>query len=115
MAAPPRIRYSGVKRSHRADGNVIMDCSHPQLTLAEELQREAERIYNQILHSDTDWIDIEIRINELRERCRERAPDKVELFDAVYGNRFVRLWEQWRLQGDTSWTWRDDAEPEAIL
>lgn len=77
------------------------------LSLADQLQRAADRISNLIMHSELEWIDIAIEINELREVCRERAPEKVELFDAVYGGRFSRLWEQWRLQGDTSWTWRD--------
>ncbi|MBI3736489.1 hypothetical protein HY256_08250 [Candidatus Sumerlaeota bacterium] len=76
-------------------------------SLAAELQLGADRISNMILHSDVDWIDIEIQINELREFCRERAPEKVPLFDGIYGRRFLRLWEQWRLEGDTSWTWRD--------
>ena len=76
------------------------------ISLAAELQLGADRISNSIFHSDLEWIDIEIQINELRERCRERAPEKVALFDGIYGQRFVRLWEQWRLEGDTSWTWR---------
>ena len=77
------------------------------ISLAAELQLGADRISNHILHSDLEWIDIEIEINELRERCRERAPDKIALFDGVYGLRFARLWEQWRLEGHTSWTWGD--------
>lgn len=80
---------------------------HDPISLAAELQLGADRITNLILHSDLEWIDIAIEINALRERCRVRAPDKVELFDGIYGMRFDRLWQQWRLQGDTSWTWRD--------
>jgi hypothetical protein len=79
-------------------------------TLADQLQLEADHIYNLIMHSDLEWIDIQIRINAMRELCREQAPDKVRLFDHLYGSRFQRLWDQWRLAGDTSWTWRD-AEP----
>lgn len=81
--------------------------SRAEVTLADEMRLEADRISNLILHSDLEWIDIEIRISEMRERCRELAPLKVELFEQVYASRFRRLWEQWRLLGDTSWTWRD--------
>lgn len=83
-------------------------------TPAEELRRDADRIYNLILHTDLDWIDIEIQIDVMRERCRARLPEKLALFEAVYAGRFARLWQQWRLDGDTSWTWRrrDDEPPE---
>ena len=81
-----------------------------RLSLAEELRRGGDRICNLILHTDLDWIDIEIQIDSLRELCRERRPEKLQLFEAVYGSRFSRLWEQWRLDGDTSWTWRDQPE-----
>lgn len=85
-------------------------------TFAEEMRLEADRISNLILHSDVDWIDVEIRISEMRERCRELAPLKIELFDHIYASRFKRLWEQWRLLGDTSWTWREsEFEPETLL
>jgi len=86
------------------------------LSLAEELQREADKIYNLILHSDVDWIDIEIQISNLLFFDDAATTEKVELFDAIYGSRFVRLWEQWRLEGDTSWTWRDEPdEPFSIF
>lgn len=67
-----------------------------QPSLAAMLQLEADRIYNLILHSDLPWIDIEIQIDEMRELCRMRQPEKVELFEAVYVSRFHRLWDQWR-------------------
>lgn len=79
----------------------------PAHDLARTLKLEGDRICNLIFHSDMDWIDIEIQINELRELIRAEAPEKTALFDAVYASRFSRLWDQWRLQGDTSWTWRD--------
>lgn len=84
---------------------------HDPISLAAELQLGADRITNLILHSDLEWIDIAIEINDLRERCRSRAPDKVELFDGIYGMRFERLWQQWRLDGDTTWTWRNTPNP----
>lgn len=77
------------------------------MNFADELTVRANRIYNLILHSDLEWIDIQIQINQLREFCLQFQPEKVELFDALYGGRFSRLWEQWRLKGDTSWTWRE--------
>lgn len=85
------------------------------MPLAEKLRRGADRIYNLILHSDLEWIDIEIQIDALRQLCREDEPEKLDLFEAIYARRFERLWEQWRLEGDTSWTWRDyDDEPPAF-
>jgi hypothetical protein len=65
------------------------------LPLAEYLRRESHRICALILNSDLEWIDIAIQIGQLREKCAQCAPDKLELFDAIYLNRFNRLWEQW--------------------
>jgi hypothetical protein len=65
------------------------------LTLAETLKRESHRICTLILNSDVEWIDIEIEINRLRELCETRAPEKLELFEAIYVGRFERLWDQW--------------------
>ena len=45
---------------------------------------------------DKQVLSIDAQINELREFCLERAPDKAELFEAIYVGRFNRLWEQWR-------------------
>jgi len=86
--------------------------NHEDWTLAQELQLGADRITNLILHTELEWIDILIEIDSLRERCRDRAPEKLPLFEAIYVSRFSRLWEQWRLEGDTSWTWRRGG-PEA--
>lgn len=77
----------------------------------EELRLGADRIHQLILHSDLEWPEIERRIGELREACRELLPERVDLFDMIYAARFERLWRQWRLDGDTSWTWREDAAP----
>ena len=81
--------------------------SSAEVTFADEMRLEADRISNLIFHSDVEWIDVEIRISQMRERCRELAPLKLELFEQVYASRFRRLWDQWRVLGDTSWTWRD--------
>lgn len=69
---------------------------HQELTLAEDLKRRSHRIATLILNSDISWIDIELEINQMRELCLEDAPDKVELFEAVYVSRFNRLRDQWR-------------------
>jgi hypothetical protein len=74
---------------------------------ADELKRDADRIYNLIFHSDLEWIDIEIQIDRMRERCREVQPEDIDLFEAIYAGRFARLLRQLRWDGDTSWTWRD--------
>ena len=75
-----------------------MEWAAPQseLPLAERLRRESHRICALILYSDLEWIDIEIQINQMRELCWEEAPDKAELFEAIYARRFERLREQWR-------------------
>lgn len=66
------------------------------LPLAERLRRESHRISALILNSDLPWIDIAIQINAMREMCETEAPEKAELFDAIYASRFERLREQWR-------------------
>jgi hypothetical protein len=65
-------------------------------SLAERLKRDSHRICSLILNSDLPWIDIEIEINRMREVCATEAPEKLDLFEAVYVSRFTRLWEQWR-------------------
>ncbi|MBI2875819.1 MAG: hypothetical protein HYY20_02940 [Candidatus Tectomicrobia bacterium] len=63
---------------------------------AEELQRMASEVCYLILSSDFPWIDIEIAKTEVRERCRQLFPDKMELYEMIYESRFKRLWEQFR-------------------
>lgn len=67
-----------------------------KLSLSERLKRENHRICAMILYSDLPWIDIEIQINTMREICRAEAPDRAELFEAIYAARFDRLRRQWR-------------------
>ncbi|MCX7049238.1 MAG: hypothetical protein NTX50_27600 [Candidatus Sumerlaeota bacterium] len=88
------------------------------LPLAERLKRGSDRIVNLILHSDLEWIDIQLDINRLRELCANEAPAKLELFDALYTERFYRIWEQWREGKEGAWDeeqtsgkeepWRED-------
>lgn len=66
------------------------------MTLAERFKRDSHRICSLILNSDMEWIDIAIEINRMRELCEIEAPEKLELFEAIYVARFNRLWEQWR-------------------
>ncbi|MFO8014249.1 MAG: hypothetical protein R6X20_13195 [Phycisphaerae bacterium] len=60
-----------------------------------DLAREADRLVNLILHSDLPRVDIQIEIENLRERCLSRYPDGEALFDMIYASRFERIWEQW--------------------
>ncbi|MFH1681610.1 MAG: hypothetical protein ABIH26_13340 [Candidatus Eisenbacteria bacterium] len=66
----------------------------PHEEAAEELRRGADRIVNLILHGDLPDVDVEIEIANLRRRCAEILPDRVDLFDKIYVSRFRRLKEQ---------------------
>ncbi|HOR27196.1 MAG TPA: hypothetical protein PLS90_06975 [Candidatus Sumerlaeota bacterium] len=66
------------------------------LPLAERLKRQSHRICTEILQSDVEWVDIAIQIERMRAMCEAEAPDKLELFEALYVARFTRLWQQWR-------------------
>jgi hypothetical protein len=57
--------------------------------------RESDRIANFIMHSDLEWIDIQIMIEQLRERVLAEFPDKSLLFEHLYVSRFERLWRDW--------------------
>jgi len=63
---------------------------------AHELQRKADRICSLIVASDYADVDIDIEIHELRRWCAERLPERTELFEVVYANRFRRLRDQFR-------------------
>ena len=63
---------------------------------ADELQRKADRICTLIVTSDYPDVDIDIEIRRLREWCAEHLPERTELFEVVYANRFRRLREQFR-------------------
>jgi hypothetical protein len=73
-----------------------------ELLVAEEdeklaaFQRKADRIAFLIVASDYERIDVEIEKAELREECARVFPDKLDLYDMIYGSRFQRLWEQFR-------------------
>jgi len=59
-------------------------------------QRKADRVASLVLAGDIPDVDVEIAINELRQRCRELYPDTEYLFELIYESRFRRLWEQFR-------------------
>ena len=62
--------------------------------VSEALARMSDRIVNLILHDQIEWIDVVIQTEEMREFCREHAPDKLELFEMIYPPRFERIWKQ---------------------
>jgi len=73
---------------------------------AEQIERESERLRRLqtksdaigclILHTDLPWVDIAIRIEDLRREAAGMFPAKEWLFDLIYVSRFRRLWTQWR-------------------
>ena len=62
----------------------------------DELRRLADRVSDRIIASDDPPFEIAREIEKVREKCRELFPDKDDLFDLIYVNRFRRLWEQFR-------------------
>ena len=59
-------------------------------------QARADAISRMVVSSDLPWIDIEIRIEQLREEARRLFPLKMDLFEMIYTHRYERLWRQWR-------------------
>jgi hypothetical protein len=66
--------------------------------LAQELQRRADRIAAMIVASDYPDVDIEIQIRQLRRWVQVNLPERQDLFELVYGARFRRLREQFRMR-----------------
>ncbi|MBI3324344.1 MAG: AAA family ATPase [Candidatus Omnitrophica bacterium] len=60
------------------------------------LQREADRICEMIVASDTAEIDIEIQQAKFRDLVARMFPDKQTLYPLLYESRFRRLWQQFR-------------------
>ena len=63
---------------------------------AEDLKRQADRICFLIVASDYPDVDIEIEIRNLRRWCAQHLPERVDLFELIYVNRFQRLRDQFR-------------------
>jgi hypothetical protein len=74
--------------------------AQPTQDLAEFLRRESFRICSMIFNPEFPKADIALQIHQLREYCETAAPEKADLFEAVYVGRFRRLWEQWREADD---------------
>ena len=62
----------------------------------ELLKKRADEICNLIMSSDSVWEQVQIKIRELRVLCEEMFPEKLELFEKIYINRFHKLWKEWK-------------------
>jgi hypothetical protein len=62
---------------------------------AQRLARASDRLCSRILHEDLEWIDVQIEIENLRDFVRSKRPEKLDLFERLYENRFRRIWDQW--------------------
>jgi len=60
--------------------------------ISEALGRMSDRIVNLTLHDEIQWIDVVLQTQEMREFCRQHAPDRLELFEMIYPPRFERIW-----------------------
>jgi hypothetical protein len=49
-----------------------------------------------ILNPEVRNFEIALAERAARLECLRLLPDKIELFDMIYGSRFARLKEQWR-------------------
>ena len=64
----------------------------------EEMRVAADHVSFLIVSTDYPVVDIEAEKRKARHRCEELFPDRVYLFDMIYGSRFRRLWEQFRAE-----------------
>ncbi len=60
----------------------------------------ADRICSRILDESYPDVDIEIAIQNLRERAEDWFPGREDLFRMIYEARFERLRQQFRSAGD---------------
>jgi hypothetical protein len=63
---------------------------------AGDLKRKADRICFLIVASDYPDVDIDIEIRKLRKWCEKHLPERRDLFEIIYVNRFHRLRAQFR-------------------
>ena len=61
-----------------------------------ELQRMVHRVCALILNPDYPEIDILIERQNVRRRCEELFPERMDLYEMIYESRFDRLMEQFR-------------------
>jgi hypothetical protein len=60
------------------------------------LQRKADRVASMIVTSSYSDLDCALAERDLRMECLRLCPDRMTLFDQVYGARMRRLREQFR-------------------
>ncbi len=58
------------------------------------LKRAVDRVCCLILNSEYPQVDVDRERAKVRHLCEELFPDRVGLFDMIYGSRFDRLEEQ---------------------
>ncbi len=58
------------------------------------LKRAADRVCCLILNSEYPQVDVDIERAKVRQLCERLFPDRIGLFDMIYGSRFDRLEEQ---------------------
>jgi len=63
---------------------------------AATVRRQADRVASMIVTSSCSDLDCALAEREARMECLRLLPDKLELWDRVYGSRFRRLREQFR-------------------
>lgn len=68
-----------------------------ETTYLRRFQHRADEIAHLIVNTDVPWVDISIQIDNLREEGRRLFPLKMDLFEMVFVQRFMRLWRQWRV------------------
>lgn len=63
---------------------------------AEIIRRGANRVASMIVTSSCTDLECALAERELRMECLALLPDRMDLFDLIYGSRFRRLREQFR-------------------
>lgn len=63
---------------------------------ANVIQQEAQTVCRMILDDSFPDVDIEIAMNNLKEKVRKLFPDKMQTYRMIYEARFQRLWAQFR-------------------
>jgi len=63
---------------------------------AKEIQLDADKICDMILNGEYPEVDIQIEMNQLKEKVEQYFPNKKQLYEMIYESRFKRLWDQFR-------------------
>ena len=75
-------------------------CIESETRTLRAFQRQADDIASHIVGTDLPWVDIEIRIEQLRREAARLFAGRDRVFALVYDSRFRRLREQWRRSGE---------------